>query len=162
MLVLIGPPGAGKSTIGRLVAERRGVGFRDTDADVEALTGTSIVDLFVSDGEPAFRRWEREAVARALREHDGVLAVGGGAPLDPDTREQLASHLVVFLDVGLAAAVERTGLNQSRPLLAVNPRATLKAMLDERRPVYQQVASATVVTDGRTLADVLADVEALL
>src|SRR5579875_575585 len=160
LVVLIGPPGAGKSTVGRAVAERLAVGFRDTDADVEAAAGRSIADIFLDSGEPAFRAMERRAVAAALAEHTGVLALGGGAVLDPDTREALTGRTVVFLDVGLAGAFERTGMNRARPLLAVNPRASLKRMLDERRPVYDAVASVTIGTDGRTVDDVVADVVA--
>jgi shikimate kinase len=150
LLVLVGPPGAGKSTIGRLVAERQGVGFRDTDRDVEAAAGESISDIFVSRGEPAFRQLEREAVQAALAEHDGVLALGGGAVLDDATRASLKQHRVVFLDVGLAEAASRVGLNRDRPLLLGNPRAQLRVMLDERRPLYLEVATATVATDGKS------------
>lgn len=158
LLVLVGPPGAGKTTVGESVAERLGVGFRDTDLDVEASAGRSVTDIFVESGEPAFRAMERDAVATALRDHGGVLSVGGGAVLDPGTRERLAEVTVVFLDVGLADAVARTGLNQARPLLAVNPRATLKRMLDERRPLYEAVATATVATDGRAIPEVVDEV----
>src|SRR6478609_1396299 len=100
--VLVGPPGAGKSTVGRALADRWSVGFRDTDADVEASTGESVADLFVVRGEAAFRELERDAVAAALVEHDGVLALGGGAVVDPSTRALLADHVVVHLDVTLA------------------------------------------------------------
>jgi shikimate kinase len=160
VVVLVGPPGAGKSTVGRLVAKHRGIGFRDTDADVEAEAGTSIGEIFVDQGEAAFRALERDAVQRALAEHDGVLALGGGAVLDPDTRTALAGHRVVFLDVGLGDAAARVGLNRDRPLLLGNPRVQLRAMLDERRPLYLEVARATVRTDGRDPDQVAADVEA--
>jgi shikimate kinase len=162
VLVLVGPPGSGKTAVGRLVARRREVSFRDTDLDVEAAAGRSVSDIFVDDGEPAFRALEAEAVATALADHDGVLAVGGGAVLDPMTRERLRAHRVVFLDVGLADAVERVGMAKSRPLLVLNPRAELKRMLDERRPVYLEVADTTVNTDGRALADVADEIVALL
>jgi shikimate kinase len=162
VVVLVGPPGAGKSTVGRLVAQRRGVGFRDTDADVEAVAGDTVADLFVDRGEAAFRDLERIAVQRALVDHDGVLALGGGAVLDGDTRALLASHRVVFLDVGLAAAAARVGLNRDRPLLLGNPRAQLRTMLEQRRPLYDEVATVTVSTDGRSAEDVAAAVEAVL
>jgi shikimate kinase len=142
--------GAGKSTIGMRLAAALGVPFRDTDADIEASTGKPISDIFVDDGEEAFRALERAAVADALATFDGVLAVGGGAVLADETRERLRGHTVVYLSTGLAEAVRRVGLGVGRPLLAVNPRATLKHLLDQRRPLYQEVATLTVVTDERT------------
>lgn len=153
-VVLIGAPGSGKTTVGRLLAERLGVGFRDVDADVESAAGKPIRDIFVDDGEPAFRELERAAVAAALDEHDGVLALGGGAVLDDGTRQRLAGRHVVFLDVGLADAAARIGMNRDRPLLLVNPRAELKRMLDARRPLYLSVATSTVDTAGRGPDDV--------
>jgi shikimate kinase len=160
-LVLVGPPGVGKTTVGTLLAARLGVPLRDTDADVEARTGRTIADLFIDD-EPAFRALEVEAVAVALAEHAGVLALGGGAVLAPRTREALRDHTVVFLSVELADAVRRTGLDTARPVLGLNPRATLRALLAERRPVYDEVATVTVATDGRTPAEVADEVMAAL
>ena len=162
LVVFVGPPGSGKTTVGRLLAERRQVGFRDTDADVEAEAGTAIAEIFVDRGEAVFRELEREAVQRALAEHDGVLAVGGGAVTDAGTRSALASQRVVFLEVGLSDAVARVGLNRDRPLLLGNPRAQLRVMLEQRRALYEQVASVTVSTDGRTPAEVADAVEAAL
>lgn len=157
-LVLVGAPGAGKTTVGRLVAVRLGVPFRDTDADIEVSTGESVADLFVSFGEAHFRELERDAVALALATHDGVLAVGGGAVLDPATRGRLREHPTVFLDVTLAAAAPRVGLARDRPLLLGNPRAQLARLLAERRPLYLEVATRTVATDGRSPAEVAAEV----
>jgi shikimate kinase / 3-dehydroquinate synthase len=158
IVVLVGPSGSGKTTVGRLVADKLGVPFRDTDLDVEARAGKPVAEIFIDDGEPAFRALERAAVAAALVEHGGVLAVGGGAVLAAETRDLLAGHHVVFLDVGLADAVRRVGLARDRPLLALNPRAQLRVMLEERRPVYQAVAVATVGTDDRSAEDVAAEV----
>jgi shikimate kinase len=162
LLVLVGPPGAGKSTVGKLLAQRRGVGFRDTDADVEQAAGISISDIFVDRGETAFRELERAAVQQALTDHDGVLAVGGGAVIDDDTRARLATQRVVFLDVGLADAAARVGLNRDRPLLLGNPRAQLRVMLEQRRPLYEEVATLTISTDGRSPDDVATAIEAEL
>lgn len=162
VVVLVGPPGAGKSTVGRLVAERLGVGFRDTDADVEAVAGRSISDIFVDDGEAAFRAFEGAAVAEALTSHDGVLAVGGGAVLDETTQAALAGLRVVFLDVGIKDAARRVGLNRDRPLLLGNPRAQWVKLMEVRRPVYERLATATVLTDGRTPEDVADEVVTVL
>jgi len=162
MIVLIGPMGAGKTTVGGLVAARLGSSVRDTDHDVEATTGRTIADIFVDDGEETFRALEREAVAAALAEHDGVLALGGGAVMDPGTRELLAGHDVVFLRVGLADAVKRVGLGTSRPMLLGNVRSRIKTLLDERTPVYESVATLVVDTDGRSPEDVAEEIVAAL
>ena len=162
VLVLIGPPGAGKSTVGRLFAERLGVPFRDTDTDIETRTGSTIRDLFVERGEHAFRAMEEQAVAAALAEHGGVLAVGGGAVTRPENRAALGGHRVVFLDTGLAEAVRRVGLGTARPLLLGNVRGQLKALLDQRRPWYQQVAWRVVTTDGKTPTQVSDEIAGLL
>ena len=157
-VVLVGPMGAGKTTVGALLAEAWGVAARDTDADVEALEGRTISDIFVESGEAHFRDLERKAVAEALATHDGVLALGGGAVLDPATRELLAGHQVVFLRVGLSDAVKRVGLGSARPLLLGNVRGRIKALLDERTPVYESVATLVVDTDGRTPSEVAAEI----
>lgn len=155
VVVLVGPPGAGKTTVGRLLADRLDVPFQDTDAEVEARAGKSVADVFVDDGEPAFRALERAAVGEALNGHDGVLALGGGAVLDPATRAELGGHRVVLLDVDLPAAARRVGLDRDRPLLLGNPRAQLRQLLEQRRPVYASLASATVGTDARTPEEVV-------
>jgi shikimate kinase len=154
LLVLVGPMGAGKSTVGQLLAERLGVGYRDTDDDIVAEQGRSIADIFVDDGEPAFRAIEKQAVRRALAEHEGVLALGGGAVLDADTRALLAGHRVVYLSMDVEEAVKRTGLNAARPLLAVNPRKQWRELMEARRHLYEEVATAVVATDGRTPEEV--------
>jgi shikimate kinase len=148
VVVLVGPPGAGKSTVGPLLAARLGVGFRDTDADVEAEAGKPIGDIFVDDGEGAFRGREHEAVRRSLADHDGVLALGSGAVLDASTRRVLSGRRVVFLDVSPAEAARRVGLNRDRPVLLGNPRAQLRQQLAARVPLYLEVAAVSVSTDG--------------
>jgi shikimate kinase len=139
------------------MAQAWGVGFRDTDADVEAVAGKTISEIFFDDGEERFRALERAAVATALAEHDGVLSLGGGAVLAVETRELLRGHHVVFLSVGLPDAAKRVGLSRDRPVLALNPRATLHVLLEERLPLYREVATVEVVTDGRSPEDVAAE-----
>ena len=161
-IVLVGPMGAGKTTVGRLLAEALGVGFLDTDEVVERVAGKTVAAIFVDDGEPHFRELERRAVADSLATHDGVLALGGGAVLDPGTRAALAGQRVVFLRVGLSDAAQRVGLGVSRPLLLGNVRGRIKQLLDERTPVYESVAAFTVDTDGRSAEEVADRVRSLL
>lgn len=160
--MLVGSPGSGKSTVGGLVAERLGAPFRDTDVDVEAATGSTVAALFVERGEQAFRALEHDAVLAALDEHDGVLALGGGAVLDAGTRGRLAGETVALLDVSLPEAAKRVGLNRDRPLLLGNVRTQLGALLAARAPLYAEVATFTVSTDGRTPDDVADDLVRLL
>lgn len=160
--VLVGPPGAGKTTTGQALAELLGTTFTDTDAVIESVAGKPIPEIFVDDGEPAFRALEHDAVARSLASFDGVLALGGGSILDERTRSALVGHTVVFLSVELTDAVKRVGLGAGRPLLSVNPRATLKYLMEQRRPLYAAAATHTIPTDGRTATDVATEVAALL
>ena len=167
LLVLVGPPASGKSTVGTALAQTLAVPFRDTDSDIETVAGCSVADLFVTEGEPHFRALEEKAVARALAEHDGVLALGGGAVTSATSRELLVSYArdggtVVWLDVDLASAAKRVGLSRDRPILGVNPRAMLRHMLETRAPLYGEVASLAVPTGGRAPEDVVAEILAAL
>lgn len=149
--VLVGVPGAGKTSVGRALAARLGVAFRDTDADIEAGTGRAISDIFVESGEAEFRSLEAAAVARALHEHAGVLALGGGAVTEVDTRALLDDMPVVWLRVGLAAAAQRAGLSGARPVLMGNIRAQLKGLMDARAAFYSEVATLVLDTDQLTI-----------
>ncbi|MFJ3517579.1 shikimate kinase [Streptomyces sp. NPDC091682] len=154
LVVLVGPMGSGKSTVGALLAERLGVPYRDTDADIVLAQGREISDIFVDEGEPYFRELERQAVAAAVAGHTGVLALGGGAVLDEGTRELLAGLPVAYLSMDVEEAVRRVGLGAARPLLAVNPRRQWRELMDARRPLYTEVARVVVATDDRTPEEV--------
>jgi shikimate kinase len=164
LAVLVGPPGAGKSTVGRILAGRLGTTLRDTDRDVERVAGKTVAEVFYDDGEDAFRVLERAAVATALREHDGVLALGGGAVLDAGTRDLLrrSGSPVVLLEVGLSDAAKRVGFARDRPVLALNPRATLRELMAARAPLYDEVATVRIPTGGVSPRQVVGAVIAAL
>jgi shikimate kinase len=149
LAILIGPPGAGKTTVGAELAGRLGLAFLDTDTLIEAVAGKPVSDIFIDDGEEAFRNLERTAVAAALGGQDGVVGLGGGAILDPGTQELLAGRPVVYLAASFGELAKRVGMDRPRPLLIGNPRAQLKTLLDQRLPIYEGLAWLTVHTDGR-------------
>ena len=150
LIVLVGPMGVGKSTVGEILADRLGTTYRDTDADIETLAGKPIPEIFYDEGEDHFRGLERQAVAAAVAGHTGVLSLGGGAVLDASNRALLAGHTVVYLSMDVEEAVRRVGLGAARPLLAVNPRRQWRELMDARRHLYEEVAGITVATDERT------------
>jgi shikimate kinase len=158
LVVLVGPPGSGKSTVAALLASRLGSTHRDTDTDVENVAGKPISDIFVDSGEAAFRALERAAIVAALQDDGAVLSLGGGAILDPETRADLAGHNVVFLDVSVGEAAKRVGLGVARPLLLGNVRTQLRNLMEARRPLYAEVAKLTVDTDSRAPEDIAAEI----
>jgi shikimate kinase len=162
LAVFVGAPGAGKTTVGQAVAQLLGVPFADVDALIEGQAGKPIPEIFYDDGEDAFRVMERATISSALSSFEGVLALGGGAILHEGTRELLAPQTVVYLSVELTDAVKRVGLGAGRPLLSINPRATLKYLLDQRKPLYASVATHTVATDGRDVSDIADEIVTLL
>jgi shikimate kinase len=151
--IIIGPPGAGKSTVGALLAARLGVPFTDADQVIEETAGKPVSDIFVQDGEDAFRALERATAARLIGGEPGVLALGGGAVLDPGTQQLLAGQRVIYLETRFRSVVRRSGLDGPHPPIPGNPRGRLKQMLDERHPVYAELAWRTVPTDDRDPAD---------
>jgi shikimate kinase len=159
-IVLIGPPSAGKTSVGSLLAAELGVPFADTDELAAAAAGKPVGDIFVDDGEQVFRELERGALARgldAVGPEGGVLALGSGAVLDPDVRRMLAGQVVVYLEAGFATVAKRTGMDRPRVVIPGNPRGRLRAMLEERRPVYAELASITAATDDMAPEEVAAD-----
>ena len=160
--VLVGAPGAGKSTVGRRIAGKLGVDFADSDALVEVRAGKPVADIFVSDGEAAFRDLERTEIAEALVNFDGVLSLGGGAVLDDSIRAALLDQRVIWLQVDLTNATQRVGMNSARPLLLGNVRGTMLAMLDARTPLYEEVADHRIDTSGRSIKEVVAEAVAIV
>ena len=159
-IVLVGPPSAGKTSVGLLLAAELGVPFADTDDLVAAAAGKPVGDIFIEDGEQVFRELERGAVARgldAVGPEGGVLALGSGAVLDPDVRRMLAGQVIIFLEAGFATVAKRTGMDRPRVVIPGNPRGRLRAMLEERRPVYAGLASITAATDDMAPEEVSAD-----
>ena len=158
-IVLVGAPGSGKSTVGAVLAEHLGVAFHDTDSVIVDRVGKPVAEIFADDGEEVFRILEEQVTAELL-DRSGVLALGGGAVLSPVTRSALRGRRVVWLRVGLSAAVKRVGLDTARPLLLGNVRGRLLALLNERAAIYAEVASEVVDTDDRTPAEVAGQIMA--
>jgi shikimate kinase len=161
-IVLIGPPGAGKTSVGQSLAHRLGVPFLDTDHMVERSAGVPIAEIFINSGEEAFRTLERAAVKKALAPKDAVVALGGGAPMDPASHDAIRAATTFFLDVSQAEAAKRVGLSRARPLLLGNPRAQWRALMAQRRPTYQALAQGTVVTDGRSPSEIAGEIARLV
>jgi shikimate kinase len=159
-IILIGPPGSGKSTIGKALARKLQKPFSDTDDVIEARTGTSISQIFIDQGEPWFRDLERVVLSEELAKLDGVLALGGGAPLSESAQILLQSvdAAVVYLSVSLATAAPRVGFNRDRPLLLGNPRGAWQELMDKRRPTYEALANHIVIVDERVPKDIIDEI----
>ena len=150
-IVLIGPPGAGKSSIGKALAKELNLNFIDSDSEIEKISHKKISEIFIEDGEPAFRLLEVDVVRKVLADFEGVISLGGGAPINPEIQEVLqdANYPVVFIDVSIAQAATRIGFNKDRPLLLVNPRQQWISLMNERRPIYEKLASQTISSDNQ-------------
>lgn len=150
-IVLIGPPGAGKSSIGKALAKELSLNFIDSDSEIEKISHKKISEIFIEDGEPAFRLLEVEVVRKVLADFDGVISLGGGAPINKEIQEVLedANYPVVFIDVSIAQAATRIGFNKDRPLLLVNPRQQWISLMNDRRPIYEKLASQTISSDNK-------------
>lgn len=159
-IVLIGPPGAGKSTVGAALAETLSLKFVDTDQLIQDKSGKSITDIFVVDGEPAFRAMELETLHEVLHLDDVVIGLGGGAPISQEAQQAItdSQSQVIFLDVSLSTAAPRVGFNRDRPLLLGNPRAQWQALSDQRRPIYEKLATSAIKVDDMDVSSVVAEV----
>ena len=163
-LVLIGPPGCGKSTVGGALASKLSIDFVDTDAQIETSFGHKISDIFVDKGEEFFRDLELAALAQSLKVGDCVLSLGGGAPIAPRAQELLKSCAspIFFLDVSLAVAAPRVGFNRDRPLLLSNPRAQWQSLAETRRPIYESLATFVIKVDSMSVEEVVNEIAAKL
>ena len=150
-IVLIGPPGAGKSSIGKALAKKLNLNFIDSDSEIEKISHKRISEIFIEDGEPAFRLLEVDVVRKILADFEGVISLGGGAPINKEIQEVLgdADYPVVFIDVSIAQAATRIGFNKDRPLLLVNPRQQWISLMNDRRPIYEKLASQTISSDNQ-------------
>lgn len=155
-IVLIGPPGAGKTSIGKALSKELNMAFADSDSEIERSVNKKISDIFVDEGEDVFRKIEVDVVSKLLSQFDGVIALGGGAPINPEIQELLSSaqYPVVFIDVSISQAAIRIGFNKDRPLLLINPRQQWLHLMSERRPIYEKLASVTVSSDSQKPSEV--------
>ena len=163
-IVLIGAPGSGKSTVGVALAAHLQWPFVDTDALIELKESKKITDLFVDNGEEYFRHVEFETLKEVLEETSAVISLGGGAPISQPAQDALVASdsTIVFLDVALATAAPRVGLNRDRPLLLGNPRAQWQALSDQRRPIYEKLATQSIKVDDMTVDEIIAIIESNL
>ena len=163
-IVLIGAPGSGKSTVGIALAAHLQWPFVDTDALIEMKESKKITDLFVDNGEEYFRHVEFETLKEVLEETSAVISLGGGAPISQLAQDALVASdsTIVFLDVALATAAPRVGFNRDRPLLLGNPRAQWQALSDQRRPIYEKLATQSIKVDDMTVDEIIAIIESNL
>ncbi len=158
-IILIGPPGAGKTSVGKALAKKLSLNFLDSDKVVEEKSGKSISEIFITDGEPAFREMERAAVIDLIESQDGVIALGGGSVMDLEVSKRLLPMAnVVFLDVSISNAAPRVGFNRDRPLLLGNPRQQWIALMEKRRSTYEALAKARVSTDNKKPVEVVEEI----
>ena len=163
-LIIIGPPGAGKSSVGRQLGKVMQIPFSDTDKIIEERTGKKIAEIFLEDGEPIFRKIEREVVLEEIAKEEGILALGGGSILDAEVDKELSrlKSRVIYLEVSISNAAPRVGFNKDRPLLAVNPRQQWMALMEKRRPIYERLAGHKISTDNKKPNEVVKEIQGLI
>ena len=163
-LIIIGPPGAGKSSVGRQLGKVMQIPFSDTDKIIEERAGKKIAEIFLEDGEPIFRKIEREVVLEEIAKEEGILALGGGSILDAEVDKELSrlKSRVIYLEVSISNAAPRVGFNKDRPLLAVNPRQQWMALMEKRRPIYERLAGHKVSTDNKKPSEVVKEIQGLI
>jgi len=157
-IVLVGVPGAGKTTVGKLLAKNLGVDFFDSDQVIESRAGKSVSDIFTQDGEPAFRKLEHDVIVELLDSNNVVLALGGGSLGNDETRAKVKDATTVWLVAGLAQAVDRVGMNRNRPLLLGNVRGQLADLMAAREPFYKEVAAIAVDTSKLIPSEVVTEI----
>ena len=157
-IVLVGVPGAGKTTVGKLLAKNLGIDFFDSDQVIESRAGKSVSDIFTQDGEPAFRKLEHDVIVELLDSNNVVLALGGGSLGNDETRAKVKDATTVWLVAGLAQAVDRVGMNRNRPLLLGNVRGQLADLMVAREPFYKEVAAIAVDTSKLIPSEVVTEI----
>ena len=157
-VILIGPMGSGKTTIGQLVASHLGIAFRDTDHVIQERAGKSVSDIFLEDGEDEFRILEKKVLRDELLSDDTVLALGGGAPISVDAQSALRAIAspVIYLDISLATVAPRIGFNRDRPLLLHNPRGQWQTLMEARRPIYESIADTVIDVNEKSESEIVA------
>jgi shikimate kinase len=156
-VILIGPMGSGKTTIGQLLAAELKVAFRDTDHVIEEKSGRSVADIFLEDGEDEFRALEKKVLRDELLSDDTVLALGGGAPISMDAQSALRAIAspVIYLDISLATVAPRIGFNRDRPLLLHNPRGQWQTLMEARRPIYESIADTIIDVNDKSESEIV-------
>lgn len=159
-IILIGPMGAGKSTVGATLAEQLNLSFRDTDQMIVAQSGREIADIFIEEGEDAFRSLEKIILRTALLEDESVLSLGGGACINIDAQSALraSGSFLVYLKISLSTVSSRVGFNRDRPLLLGSPRAQWQTLMNERAPIYEALATYTVDVDGKSVDEIASEI----
>jgi shikimate kinase len=142
--------------VGRALSKELSMPFIDSDSEIEKVAGKTISEIFVDDGEKVFRKMEVEIVSKLLTDFTGVIALGGGAPITLETQQKLESSdfPIIFIDVSISQAANRVGFNKDRPLLLINPRQQWLNLMNDRRPIYERLASEIVSSDNKKPVEV--------